>query len=65
MFIYCENLYHGQELQKKSQNKYIKPRSYVLGDKVCLNNKYIKTKQNRKLEAKFFKQFQVIYPIKN
>ena len=39
----------------------MKPNSYASGDKVWLNNKYIKTKQNRKLEAKFFEPFQVLY----
>ena len=28
-----------------------------------LNSKYIKTKQNRKLEAKFFGPFQVLHPV--
>ena len=41
----------------------MKPKSYVLSDKVWLNSKYIKTKQNRKLEAKFFGPFQVLHPI--
>ena len=36
--------------------------SYVLGDKVWLNSKYIKTKQNQKLEAKFFGLFWVLHP---
>ena len=34
-----------------------------MGDKVWLNNKYIKTKQNRKLEARFFGPFQVLHPV--
>ena len=41
----------------------MKPRSYVSGDKVWLNSKYIKTKQNPKLEAKFFDFFQVLQPV--
>ncbi len=28
-----------------------------------MNSKYIKTKQNRKLEAKFFRPFRVLYPV--
>lgn len=36
---------------------------YILDEKVPLNNKYIKTKQNRKLRAKFFDLFQVFYPV--
>ena len=52
-----ENLHHAQELQKRAHNKGVKPRSYAPSDKVWLNSKYIKTKQNRKLEAKFFRPF--------
>ena len=54
-----ENLHHAQELQKRYHDKGAKPRSYSLGDKVWLNSKYIKTKRNRKLKAKFFKPFRV------
>ena len=41
----------------------MKPRGYTLGDKVWLDSKYIKTKQNQKLEAKFFEPFRVLHPI--
>ena len=40
---------------------YAKPKSYAPGDKVWLNSKYIKTKQNRKLEFQFFGPFQVLH----
>lgn len=40
---------------------YTKPKSYILGKKVWLNSKYIKTKENCKLEAKFFVTFKVLY----
>ena len=63
MTVCRENLHHAQELQKRAHNKGVKPRSYAPGDKVWLNNKYIKTKRNRKLEAKFFEPFQVLHPI--
>ena len=63
MIIYRKNLYHAQKLQKQTDNKGLKPKSYTLGDKVWLNSKYIKTKQNRKLEAKFFKPFWMLYPV--
>ena len=43
----------------------VKPRSYALGNKVWLNSNYIKTKQNPKLEAKFFRPFQVLHLVKN
>ena len=58
-----KNLYHAQELQKQAYDKGVKPRSYATGDKVWLNSKYIKTKQNRKLKAKFFGPFQVLHPV--
>ena len=47
----------------QADNKSTKPRSYAPGDKVWLNSKYIKTKQNRKLEAKFFGLFRVLHPV--
>ena len=61
MNICRENLHHAQELQKQAYNKGVEPRSYAPGDKVWLNSKYIKTNQNRKLEAKFFGPFRVLY----
>ena len=63
MAICWENLYHAQELQKEAHDKSVKPGSYAPGDKVWLNSKYIKTKQNRKLEANFFRPFQVLHPV--
>ena len=64
LIIVCwENLHYAQELQKRVHNKGVKPRNYTLGDKIWLNNKYIKTKRNRKLDAKFFGSFQVLHSI--
>ena len=63
MIVCRENLHHAQELQKQAYNKGVKPRSYASDDKVWLNNKYIKTKRNRKLEAKFFGPFRVLHPV--
>ena len=64
MTICQENVYHTQELQKKAHDTLCaKPNSYAPNDKVWLNSKYIKTKCNRKLEAKFFGPFQVLHPI--
>ena len=37
--------------------------SYAPNNKIWLNSQYIKTKQNRKLKAKFFKPFQIIHPV--
>ena len=65
MIVCRKNLLHAQKLQKRAYNKGVKPRNYVPGDKIWLNNKYIKTKQNRKLEAKFFRPFQVLHPVCN
>ena len=59
-----KNFYHAQELQKQTYNKSVKPRSYAPSDKVWLNSKYFKTKQNQKLEAKFFRLFQILHPVK-
>ena len=56
-----ENLQHTQKLQKRANDKETKPKSYAFGKKVWLNSKYIKTKCNRKLEAKFFGSFRVLY----
>ena len=64
LMIVCQkNLYHAQELQKRANDKGAKPVSYTSGDKIWLNSKYIKTKQNRKLKAKFFGPFQVLHPV--
>ena len=54
MTIYWKNLYHAQKFQKRANNKGIKPKSYALNDKIWLNSKYFKTKQNQKLKTKFF-----------
>ena len=36
-------------------------KSYAPNDKIWLNSKYIKTKQNCKLEAKFFEPFRFLH----
>ena len=63
MTVCWKNFYHAQKLQKQAHNKGVKPRNYAPSDKVWLNSKYIKTKQNRKLEAKFFGPFWVLHPV--
>ena len=63
MTVCQQNFYHAQELQKQANNKDVKPRSYAPSDKVWLNSKYIKTKQNQKFEAKIFGPFQVSHPL--
>ena len=59
--VYRKNLQYTQKLQKWAHDKRTKPRSYVPGEKVWLNSKYIKTKRNQKLKAKFFRSFQVLH----
>ncbi len=63
MTVCRENLQYAQELQKQYCDKHVKLRSYALGEKVWLNSKYIKTKRNCKLEAKFFGSFRVLHPV--
>ena len=58
-----KNLHHVQKLQNQGNDKGVKPRSYVFSDKVWLNSKYIKTIQNQKFKAKFFKPFWVLHCI--
>ena len=60
-----ENLQQAPELQKQVHDKGTKPRSYAPSEKFWLNSKYIKTKCNRQLEAKFFGAFQVLHPVSN
>ena len=61
MTVCQKNLYHAQKFQKQAYDKGVKPKTYVLGHKIWLNSKYLKTKQNQKLEAKFFRPFQVLH----
>ena len=64
LMIVCQkNLYHTQEFQKRAYNKGVKSSSYPLGEKVLLNSKYIKTKHNRKLDAKFFGPLRVLHSV--
>ena len=63
MTVCQQNLHHAQELQKQAHDKGVKPRSYAPGDKVWLSSKHLKTKRNRKLEAKFLGPFQVLHPV--
>ena len=63
MTVCQQNLHHTQKLQKQANNKGIKPQSYAPGDKVWLSSKHLKTKRNRKLEAKFPCLFRVLHPV--
>lgn len=57
ILVFGKNLLYIQKLQKQVYDKGIKAKSYVFVNKVQLNSKFIKIKQNQKLEAKFFKPF--------
>ena len=59
----AEKLNHAQEFQKRAYNKCVKPRNYAPDGKVWSNSKYIKIKYNQKLEAKFFRLFQVLHSV--
>ena len=61
MTVCQQNLHHAQELQKRGHDKGVKPQSYAPGDKVWLSSKYLKTKRNCKLEAKFLGSFRVLH----
>ena len=63
MTVWQQNLHHAQELQKRAYDKSAKPQSYVPGDNVWLSSKYLKTKWNCKLEAKFLSSFRVLHPV--
>ena len=61
MTVCRKNFHHAQKLQKRANNKGMKPKNYAPDDKVWLNSKYIKIKQNQKLETKFFRSFWVLH----
>ena len=61
MTICQQNFHHAQELQKWGYNKGVKPQSYAPDEKIWLCSKYLKTKQNHKLEAKFLDFYQVLH----
>ena len=46
LIIVCQNDFnHAKKFQKQVYNKGVKPRSYIPGNKIWFNTKYIKTKQ--------------------
>lgn len=63
MAVCQKNFYQAQKLQKQVYDKGKKPKNYIPSDKIWLNSKHLKTKQNWKLEVKFFRPFQVFYPV--
>ena len=58
-----QNIYHTQELQKQAYDKSVKSQSYTPCNKIWLSSKYLKTKRNCKLEAKFLSSFWVLHPV--
>lgn len=50
MITYQKNFHHAQKFQKHANNKSVKRKIYALNDKIWLNSKYLKIKQNRKLK---------------
>ena len=61
--VCCQNLLHAQDFQKRAYDKGVKPWSYVMGEKVWLNNKHIKIKKNQKLKVKFFRPFRMLHQV--
>lgn len=49
-----------KKLENQSYNKIVIYKKYASNNKHKLTSKYIKNKYNRKLEFKFFGQFQVL-----
>ena len=58
-----ENFYHAHKVQKQVYDKGVKPKSYAPSNKVWLNSKYIKTKRNQNIKAKYFRPFRVLHLI--
>ena len=61
MTVCQQNFHHAQKLQKRAHDKGVKPQSYAPGSKIWLRSKHLKTKWNRKLEAKFLGPFWVLH----
>lgn len=58
-----KNFYCTQEFEKLAYKIDVKLETYAAKNKAWLYNKYIKTKWNLKLEAMFFRPFQVLHLI--
>ena len=64
IIVYRKNFYYAQKFQKQAYNKDVKPKSYDFYNKIWLNSKYIKTKQNWKLKVKFFRLYQIFHLVR-
>lgn len=60
MLVLCKSLQWVQNKQAKFKDKQIKLRTYKISEKVYLNGKNFRTKQNNKLEWKMFDPFKII-----
>ncbi len=49
MIMYKKNFYYTQKFQERVHNQAVKPRSYALGIKIWLNNKYIRLNKTASL----------------
>lgn len=66
LIIVCyKNFHHTQKLQKWIYGKGMTLRNYTPSNKFWLNSKYIKTKQNQKLEAKLFRPIHILHLFRN
>lgn len=61
--IYQQTLILVQKLQKQVYNKVVKLYSYTPIEKIWLNSKYTRIKQNCKFENKFFGPFYILHPV--
>lgn len=60
----CKNFYYVSKIPKQAYNKNVKPKNDVSGNKILLYSKYIKSKCNRKQNAKFLELFRLFYLIR-
>lgn len=60
MVVLQDILQKAQHDQAKNKNNKMKSRNYKISEKVYLNGKNIRTKQNNKLKWKMFGPFEII-----
>ena len=64
IIVYQKKFYYAKKLKNRAHKQDFKPWSYSSSNKIWLNSKYIKTKCNQKLKAKFLRPFRVLYPVR-
>lgn len=57
ILVYQNNFFYAQKFHKQVNDQGIKLKNFAFNDKIWLNGKYIKIKQNLKLVIKFFGLF--------